>query len=88
MNMILWIVAGGLLAWAGFAIFKANRALGLAVSITVGIAGAFFGGHVLAPLLGSVEVQNVLNLFSLVVALATATAFLAFSNVLSHRYQA
>jgi uncharacterized membrane protein YeaQ/YmgE (transglycosylase-associated protein family) len=87
MNIMLWIVAGGLLGWAGFAIVRANRARGLVVSIIIGIAGAFFGGDVLAPLLGAVEIQNVLNLFSLVVALATATAFLVISNLLSRRYQ-
>lgn len=87
MNIMLWIVAGGLLGWAGFSIVRANRARGLLLSIIIGIAGAFTGGDVLAPLLGAVEIQNVLNPFSLVVALATATAFLAISDLLSRRYQ-
>lgn len=87
MNMMLWIVAGGLLGWAGFAIVRVNRARGLVLSTIIGIAGALFGGDVLAPLLGAVEIQSVLNLFSLVVALATAIAFLTISDLLSRRYQ-
>ena len=57
------------------------------VSIIIGVVGGFFGGNVLAPMLGAVtDAQNSFNLFSLVVAMASAAGCLAVGNLLSSRY--
>ncbi|HUF82239.1 MAG TPA: GlsB/YeaQ/YmgE family stress response membrane protein [Burkholderiales bacterium] len=87
MNIAMWLFAGALLGWIGYAVVKANRAQGMLVSIFIGAVGGFFGGNVLAPMLGAVAgTPNVLNLFSLVVASATAAACLAIGSLLSDRY--
>lgn len=52
MNHILWLVAGGFAGWAGFRFIGANAGRGLFTSMVIGIAGAFLGGSVLAPMLG------------------------------------
>lgn len=87
MNITLWILAGAVLGWAGFAYLNANQGRGKIVSIIIGAVGGFFGGNVLAPVLGAVvSAQNEFSPFSLVVAAATAAACLTIANLLSNRY--
>lgn len=87
MNITLWIVAGALLGWLGFAYMDANQGRGKIVSIIIGAAGGFFGGNILAPMLGAVvTAQNEFSPFSLVVAAASAAACLTIANLLANRY--
>ena len=87
MNVAMWVVAGGMLGWIGFAYLRGNRDLGLATSITIGAVGGFFGGNVLAPMLGAVtDTPNIFNLFSMAVALGSAAACLAIVNLLTRRF--
>lgn len=87
MNIALWILAGAAIGWIGYSTMKANTGRGLLISIIIGIAGGLFGGNVLAPMLGTVaDVSNEINVFSLVVSLATATACLTIGEMLSRRY--
>lgn len=87
MNIAMWVLAGGILGWIGFAYLRINARRGLVISIIIGVVGGFFGGNVLAPMLGAVtETPNIFNLFSMVIALACAAVFLAIGNLISHRY--
>ena len=87
MNVAMWVVAGGMLGWIGFAYLRGNRELGLATSIVIGAVGGFFGGNVLAPMLGAVtDTPNIFNLFSMAVALGSAAACLAIVNLLTRRF--
>jgi len=87
MNVAMWVVAGGMLGWIGFAYLKGNRELGLATSVVIGAVGGFFGGNVLAPMLGAVtETPNIFNLFSMSVAVGSAAACLAIVNLLTRRF--
>jgi uncharacterized membrane protein YeaQ/YmgE (transglycosylase-associated protein family) len=84
MNIALWVLAGG---WIGYMHFKANEdERGRLTSILIGMAGGFFGGNVLAPMLGAVtDAPNYFTLFSLAVASASASACVAVENVLCKR---
>lgn len=87
MNIAIWILAGGVLGWASFALLRANERGGKAGAILVGMFGAFFGGNVLAPMLGAIaDTPNDFSAFSLTIALVSATAFLTISNLLSRRF--
>ena len=87
MNVAMWVLAGGALGWIGFAYLKLNRHLGLALSVIIGAVGGFFGGNVLAPMLGAVtDTPNIFNLFSMAVALGSAGACLAIGNMLFRRF--
>ncbi|MDH3286930.1 MAG: GlsB/YeaQ/YmgE family stress response membrane protein [Betaproteobacteria bacterium] len=87
MNIAMWVLAGGLLGWIGFAILKANAEQGMVLSIVIGAVGGLFGGNVLAPMLGAVtETSTDFSLFSLVIALASAAGCLLIGNLYSDRF--
>jgi uncharacterized membrane protein YeaQ/YmgE (transglycosylase-associated protein family) len=87
MNIAMWVVAGGMLGWISYAVMKANEERGMIVSIIIGAVGGFFGGNVLAPMLGAVtSTANDFSPFSFLIAAASAGACLAIGNLLSNRY--
>ena len=87
MNIAMWVLAGGVIGWAGFALLKVNEERGTIISIIIGMVGGFFGGNVLAPMLGAVaDTPNDFSLFSMTIAVASAAACLSISNLVSNRY--
>jgi len=87
MNVMMWVIAGGVLGWVGFAIMGVNERRGVVISVILGVVGGFFGGNVLAPMLGaSTGPANDFSMLSLLVALASAVGLLAVSNLLSKRF--
>ena len=89
MNIAMWVLAGGVLGWIGYAHMKANEERGMVFSIIIGMVGGFFGGNVLAPMLGAAaDTPNDFSLFSLVIASLSAAGCLAIGNLLSKRYGA
>jgi uncharacterized membrane protein YeaQ/YmgE (transglycosylase-associated protein family) len=87
MNIALWVLAGGLLGWLGYAHLEFNRQRGMIFSVIIGMLGGFFGGNVLAPMLGVVtDTPNIFSPFALFVAVASAAVCLAIGNMLSKRY--
>lgn len=87
MNIALWVLAGGLIGWMSFTYLNANQNRGKIISIVIGAVGGFFGGNVLAPMLGAVvSATNEFSPFSLVVAAASAGACIVIGNLLSTRY--
>ncbi len=86
MNIAIWVMAGAILGWIGYAVLKANEDRGMILSIIIGVVGGFLGGNVLAPMLGAaMDTPNDFSLFSLVIALASAAGCLAISNLVSNR---
>lgn len=51
LNIIAWIVVGGLAGWVASMIMKTNASMGLFLNIVVGIIGAIIGGWVVNLLL-------------------------------------
>lgn len=87
-NIAMWVLAGGALGWIGFACFNANEQRGRMFSVVIGMLGGFFGGNVLAPMLGAItDTPNDFSPFSLAIALASATVWLLISDLLSRRYR-
>ena len=87
MNIAMWVLAGGIAGWLGYTLLKLNEDRGLIISIIIGVVGGFFGGNVLAPMLGAVtDTPNTFNMFSMVVALASAAGCLAIGNLVSSRF--
>ena len=86
MNIAIWILAGGILGWVGYAFLGFNDARAKIVPILIGAAGGFFGGKVIAPLFTAVAVPASFSMVALVFAAVVATAFLAASNFAYNRW--
>jgi uncharacterized membrane protein YeaQ/YmgE (transglycosylase-associated protein family) len=78
MNLLLFIVLGGIAGWLASVIMKTNNRQGILLDIVIGIVGAFLGG-LLFNLFGARGVTG-FNLWSLLVALVGAVALLAIAR--------
>jgi uncharacterized membrane protein YeaQ/YmgE (transglycosylase-associated protein family) len=87
MNVVIWIVAGGVVGWIASTALHLNVSRGLVASATIGIIAAFFGGHVLAPIFGAtVGETGAFSPFALLVAAATAAGCLTISDMMYERF--
>jgi uncharacterized membrane protein YeaQ/YmgE (transglycosylase-associated protein family) len=77
MNLIIWLVVGGLIGWVASLIMKTDAQQGLVLNVIVGIVGALLGGWLLSPLVGAGTVnQGDFSLMGLLVSLAGAIILL------------
>ena len=82
MNLIIWLVVGGLIGWVASMIMNTNAQQGAILNIIVGIVGSLLGGWLVAPLLGSGTVnQNDFSLSGLLASLIGAVILLAIVNL-------
>jgi uncharacterized membrane protein YeaQ/YmgE (transglycosylase-associated protein family) len=86
MNIAIWILAGGILGWVGYAFLGYNENRAKMVPILIGAAGGFFGGKVVAPLFTSVATPVNFSMAALAFAAIVAAAFLAASNFAYNRW--
>jgi uncharacterized membrane protein YeaQ/YmgE (transglycosylase-associated protein family) len=86
MNIALWILAGGLLGWVGYAFLGFNAERAKMVPILIGAAGGFFGGKVVAPMFTAVAVPANFSMVALAFAAIVAAAFLAAGNFVYNRW--
>jgi uncharacterized membrane protein YeaQ/YmgE (transglycosylase-associated protein family) len=83
MNFIVWLIVGGLLGWVASMIMGTNDRQGMLLNIVVGIAGAFLGGLILAPMFNTGTInQGDFSVASLVVSLLGAIVLLAIVGFL------
>ncbi|HUR41477.1 MAG TPA: GlsB/YeaQ/YmgE family stress response membrane protein [Verrucomicrobiae bacterium] len=82
MNIIIWLVVGGLIGWVASIIMKTNAQQGMLLNVVVGVIGAFLGGYLIAPLLGSGTInQGDFSVVSLITSLIGAVILLAIVNL-------
>jgi uncharacterized membrane protein YeaQ/YmgE (transglycosylase-associated protein family) len=82
MNIVIWLVVGGLIGWVASMIMKTNAQQGLVLNIVVGIIGSVIGGWLIAPLLGAATVnQNDFSVRGLLASLIGAVILLAVVNL-------
>lgn len=74
MNIILWIVFGGLVGWLASIIMKTDAEMGIGSNIIVGILGALIGGWIVT-LFGGPTVTG-FNITSFIVAIIGAVILL------------
>lgn len=70
MNIILWIIFGGLAGWLASLLMKTDAQMGAVANVVVGIVGAVLGGFIMQQL-GGAGVSG-FNLYSLLVAIGGA----------------
>jgi uncharacterized membrane protein YeaQ/YmgE (transglycosylase-associated protein family) len=87
MNIVIWVLAGSLLGWIGYAYFGYNEARGVMVSALIGGAGGFLGGNLIAPMFGvAPTVPGDFSAAVLIFAAAVAVAFVFVGNFVHRRW--
>ena len=87
MNIAMWMLAGGVIGWVGFAYLGFNEMRGMIVSTIIGMMGGLLGGKVLAPMFGAAAaVPGDFSMMALMVALAGAAACLAAASMVYDRF--
>ena len=82
MNIIVWLVVGGLIGWIASKIMHTDAQQGIVLNVIVGIVGSMLGGFLIAPLLGHGTInQNDFSVMGLVVSLIGAVILLAIVNL-------
>lgn len=82
MNIILWLIIGGVIGWLASIIMRRDAQQGVLLNIVVGIIGALLGGWVFSPMVGAGTInQSDFSLPSLLVSLGGAIVLLAIVNL-------
>ena len=82
MNIIIWLVVGGLISWLASLVMRTDAQQGLILNVVVGIVGALLGGFLLSPLIGSGTInQSNFSLPALVVSFGGAIILLFIVNM-------
>ena len=80
MNIIIWLVVGGLIGWAASTFMRTRE--GILLNVVVGIVGAALGGWFLSPLVGVSTInQNNFSASSLLVSFLGAVILLLIVNL-------
>ena len=81
-NLIVWLVVGGVLGWIASMIMKTDANQGVGLNIVVGIIGALIAGFVISPLVGLPTINDgTFSVGSLLVSLLGAVILLAIVNL-------
>ncbi|URI06362.1 GlsB/YeaQ/YmgE family stress response membrane protein [Aquincola tertiaricarbonis] len=82
MNLIIWLVVGGLIGWVASMIMRTDAQQGVILNVVVGIVGAMLGGWLLSPLVGVGTVnQGDFSVMGLLLSLGGAIILLAIVNL-------
>jgi uncharacterized membrane protein YeaQ/YmgE (transglycosylase-associated protein family) len=85
-NIIIWLVLGGLIGWLASILMKTDAQQGIILNVIVGIVGAMLGGWLISPLVGVGTInQDNFSLPSLLVSFVGAVVLLAIVNLFRRR---
>ena len=87
MDIVTWILAGGILGWIGYAYLGYNEERGMMVSILIGSAGGFLGGKLIAPMFSAAPAASGgSGAAALIFAAACAAGFVLLGNMVHKRW--
>ncbi|MEO6032623.1 MAG: GlsB/YeaQ/YmgE family stress response membrane protein [Burkholderiaceae bacterium] len=82
MNLIIWLVVGGVIGWVASLIMRTDASQGIFLNVIVGIAGAAIAGLFISPLVGLPTInQDAFSMGALLVSLLGAVVLLAIVNM-------
>lgn len=82
MNVIIWLIVGGLIGWLASRIMNTDAQQGIGLNIIVGVVGALLAGWLITPLIGGTTInQGDFSLSGLVISLLGAIVLLAIVNL-------
>jgi uncharacterized membrane protein YeaQ/YmgE (transglycosylase-associated protein family) len=78
MNIVIWLIVGGVLGWLASIVMKTDDQQGIILNVIVGTVGALIAGYFLAPMVGTGTINNSdFSVSSLLVSLVGAVILLA-----------
>ena len=83
MNLIVWLVVGGIVGWLASIIMKRDAQQGIILNVIVGIVGALLAGWLISPLVGVGSINDGLSVGSFLVSLVGAIVLLAIVNLVT-----
>ena len=82
MNIIIWLVVGGILGWLASLVMRTDGQQGIFLNVVVGIVGALIAGFLIAPLFGTGTINsNDFSISGLLVSFLGAAVLLAIVNM-------
>jgi uncharacterized membrane protein YeaQ/YmgE (transglycosylase-associated protein family) len=82
MNLILWLVMGGIIGWLASLLMNTDGQQGIILNVVVGIVGAMIGGWFISPLVGVGTInQNNFSVPAMGVSFIGAVILLAIVNL-------
>jgi uncharacterized membrane protein YeaQ/YmgE (transglycosylase-associated protein family) len=81
MNIIVWLIIGGVVGWLASLIMRTDAQQGIILNIVVGIVGALLAGWLISPLVGVATINQGLSVGTFVVSLVGAVILLAIVNL-------
>ena len=78
MNIILWLVIGGVVGWLASLVMRTDAQQGIVLNVVVGIVGAFLGGLIFSG--GTINNAG-LTLYTFLTSLVGAIILLAIVNL-------
>lgn len=82
MNLIAWIVVGGIAGWLASIVMKTNASQGLLEDVILGIIGGFVGGVIMNAVVNQPGVTG-FNLYSILVSALGAVVVIAIGRALT-----
>jgi uncharacterized membrane protein YeaQ/YmgE (transglycosylase-associated protein family) len=79
MNLIIWLVVGGIIGWLASIVMKTNAQQGMVLNVIVGIVGAVIGGWLMGR--GTINDAD-LSVPALLVSFIGAVVLLALVNLI------
>ncbi|HET9428840.1 MAG TPA: GlsB/YeaQ/YmgE family stress response membrane protein [Allosphingosinicella sp.] len=79
MNILIWVVIGGIIGWLASLVMRTDAQQGILLNVVVGIVGAFLGGLVFSG--GDLGAARPDDITSFLVALVGAIVLLAIVNL-------
>jgi uncharacterized membrane protein YeaQ/YmgE (transglycosylase-associated protein family) len=82
MNLIIWLVVGGVLGWLASIVMRTDGQQGIFLNVVVGVIGALLAGWFIAPMLGTGTINSSdFSVSGLVVSFIGAVILLAIVNL-------
>ena len=81
MNLVIWLIVGGIVGWLASMIMRTDGQQGIILNVVVGIVGAFIGGWLISPMVGTGTINDGFTVGSFVVSLIGAVILLALVNL-------
>jgi uncharacterized membrane protein YeaQ/YmgE (transglycosylase-associated protein family) len=82
MNIVIWLVIGGLIGWVASMFMRTDGQQGIVLNVVVGIVGAVVGGWFVSPFVGVSTInQSNFSVAGLLVSLGGAVILLAIVNL-------